>query len=78
LFHDTYSPSDPTNFVITIPDIFQVTTTFSGSDVIFSKGSGEIQNYNAVADEIVITNVTNGNQTTVELNRYGVVTEVTQ
>ena len=64
-----YSSSDPTNFAVEVPSNLQITTPL---DVIFSQRSGELGG-TAV---ITIANVTNNDQKTIELNRYGVVTGV--
>ena len=80
-FHDSYSVAESTNFVINLPDNFEVTTTFPSNQVIFEKGSGEISCFvnETCADGtniITVTDTTNNQQKTIELNRYGIVTEV--
>jgi len=76
LFYGTYSLANASNFLVTFPSGQQATTTFSNSDVIFQKGSGEIVNYTATQSAITLRDTTTGEQKVIQLNRYGVVTGV--
>lgn len=76
LFHGTYNQAETSNFLIAIPEILEITTNFPSNEIIFERGSGEIENYNAATDEIQIENMQTGEQKTIELNRYGVVTGI--
>jgi prepilin-type N-terminal cleavage/methylation domain-containing protein len=69
LFRGTYGTA---NLVITLPSTLQVTTTFSGSQILFSEGSGEVGSAATVTFKDTLTN----NQKVVSINRYGVVTAV--
>lgn len=71
LFKGTsYSPLDASNFKISLPTNMQFISP--GSDIIFSKISGEI----AAAVSLQLQDATNSNTKTIEFNRYGVVTSV--
>lgn len=76
LFYGTYSATETTNFSINLPTVQQVTTTFPNDEIIFLQGSGEIAGYDADTDTIVVQDIVTGEQKTIELNQYGVVTGV--
>lgn len=76
LFHGSYSQSESTNFSIELPLVQQIDTTFANDEIIFEKGSGEILNFDPDENTITITDIANGRQRSVELNRLGVVTGV--
>lgn len=81
LFHDTYSVSEPSNFSVSLPDVFQITTTFPGAQVLFEQGSGELSCFVAATctentSMITITDTTTNQQKILHLNRVGVVTEI--
>jgi prepilin-type N-terminal cleavage/methylation domain-containing protein len=72
----TYSPSNPTNFAVKIPDDVKFTNIlFPNSQIIFASGSGEFANF-ANGQNSVVINGTGGSlgQKTVTINRFGVVT----
>lgn len=70
---DTYNPSDPANSPISVEVILSLSTTFAGSDVIFSRVNGEIVGFTAGANTITLTNTANGDQKIITLNKLGVV-----
>ncbi len=71
----TYSPSNPTNFAVKIPDDVNFTNIlFPDSQVIFASGSGEFANFANGKNSVTIINLTGTTQKTVTLNRFGVVT----
>jgi len=72
LFHGTYSSTDSANFAINLDQNFQFQSP--GTDIIFSKISGEISAGSIT--NIVIRDSTNGNVKTITVNRYGVVTQI--
>ena len=76
LFHGTYSDSEASNFSLDLPDTQQISSTFADDEIIFEQGSGEILNYDADEDTITVQEPATGQQRTIELNRYGVVTGV--
>lgn len=72
---NSYSPTNPTNFAVKIPDDVNFTNIlFPNSQIIFASGSGEFANFTVGATSAAITNVEGLGQKTVTLNRFGVVT----
>jgi type II secretory pathway pseudopilin PulG len=72
-----YSPSNPTNFAVKIPDDVNFTNilfTNPNSQIIFASGSGEFFNYSSGHNSVTIQNVGGFGSKTVTLNRFGVVT----
>lgn len=72
LFHDTYSAGNSTNFSINIPSVQQITTNFVNDQIIFQRGSGEIN----TTGTITLVDTVSGEQKVIELNRLGIVTGV--
>ena len=68
LFHGTYSAVEPTNFTVSLSDTAQFNPI--PSDLIFTKGSGEIGG----TATITIKDSVDNNQHAITLNRYGVIT----
>lgn len=73
LFSGSYIANDPANTAIPVSGA-QVSTTFPGSNVIFTPGSGEIPGFSSSANAITVTSIEGGSTRTIRLNRYGVVT----
>lgn len=65
----TYSSTDPANFPVSLPSTLQ---SILPTDIIFSQVSGEL----AGPSSATIQDITNGQQKTIHLNRYGVVAAV--
>jgi prepilin-type N-terminal cleavage/methylation domain-containing protein len=76
LFHGTYSAGEVSNFSIDLPAVFQASTTFPSSQVVFVKGSGEIANFNASQNTITIRDTSKGTQRVIRINRYGVISSI--
>lgn len=77
LFHGkTYSSSDSANFNINADTGYRFTTTFPGSQVTFTSGSGEIVSFTAGLNTISVKNTRTNEQQTIQLNKYGVVTNI--
>jgi len=76
LFHGTtYSSGDGTNYVVNLPDTLQfANVTFSGNQILFLKGSGDVSNFISGSNTITFKDSTNNGQETVTINRYGAVT----
>lgn len=76
LFHgSSYVASSPDNITVPIASPIQMSaTTFSGSSVIFAKGSGEIIGYSSSANTVTFTNTSNSESVVVALNKYGTIT----
>ncbi len=72
-----YSASDPTNFTITLSSNLQFSSiTFPSSQIIFEKGSGEINGFTALNNTVTLTNTVSNKNTVITLNKYGVFTSV--
>ncbi len=72
-----YNPSDPTNVAIPAPSpLLIVAVTFPSSQVVFQKGSGDIAGFVPGANTVTIGDTVTGNQQTITVNRFGVVSSV--
>lgn len=69
----SYSISIP---AYTVPTNITLTTTFSGSVITFTKGSGDISGYSPIGNTVTITQTLTGEHKTITVNRYGAVTSV--
>lgn len=70
-----YSPSNPSNFDITLEGSLTATTAFAGSDLIFATSSGEVVNFVPGQNTITLQDQY-GKQKTITLNEYGTVMSV--
>jgi hypothetical protein len=68
----TYTAGATGNYIVQLPIGMTVSTSLPSSQVLFSKGTGEIVSYNSDAD--VITLSVGSSSKTIELNRLGVIT----
>ena len=72
-----YSPSDPANFIINLNSDLQFSSIFvPSSQIIFSKGSGEVSNYNPIFDNITLQNIRTDETKTIRINQYGTIISV--
>ncbi len=62
--------------VITLPTNITIHTTFPGSVIVFTKGSGEVEGYSSGANTVTITQNLTGEHKTLTINQYGAVTSV--
>jgi len=77
LFHGVYSPTESTNFDLSLSDNIEFSNiTFPGSQIIFLQGSGEIDNYTDGQNTITIKDIIDNNQKTLTINEHGVVTQI--
>jgi prepilin-type N-terminal cleavage/methylation domain-containing protein len=79
LFHGTAPQNDSSDLKITLGDSLQFSTgtnTFTGSQVVFLKGSGEVMNFSSTNNQIIIKDTSSNKQKTLTINRYGVVTSI--
>lgn len=76
LFRNTYSSSNSANFVVSVPQSLQITTTFPNSQLVFQKGSGEINGYSSSSATITLLDTMNNDQRVLRLNKYGVITSI--
>jgi len=68
----SYDSNDTSNSEVQLPENFSFTSvTFPGNQVVFSKGSGEVQNYNSDQDSVTISDI-NNNVKSIEVNIYGI------
>lgn len=68
-YSSTYSPLDPRNFEVLLSENLEFTTL---TDVVFSQIEGELP----LSTAITLRDKNNGEEKTIQLNRYGVVTAV--
>jgi prepilin-type N-terminal cleavage/methylation domain-containing protein len=69
-----YSGADTDNFVVSSGSGVTLSTTFATTQVVFAKGTGDVNSFNASANTITITNSISGQTKTITINRYGVIT----
>lgn len=75
-FGSAYSAAASTNFVIRFePNIRMTGNTFASNQLIFVKGSGEI-NTTDLEDTVTLQNTSSGETTTIRLNRMGAITQI--
>lgn len=69
----TYDPSNPTNFIVQFENNLSFQNVqFQNSQIVFSKVSGEIKNYNPAGDTFSIVNNPTNEIKSIEFNKYGV------
>lgn len=77
LFHGMiYDSSNQSNFSIQLDQSMNMTTTFPSGLLIFSRKSGEVASFTPGQNTITIKNTAGTEQTTITINRYGVVTYI--
>lgn len=69
----SYSGSDTDNFVVSVDTGLTLSTTFPTSQVVFTKGSGDVTGFTAGQNTITVTSSSTGSKV-ITLNRYGAVT----
>lgn len=73
----SYNSSDVSNFVVKLETNLQFSPIlFPSSQLIFTKGSGEVLGYNSSANSVGIKDITTNGVKTIQINRYGVITSV--
>lgn len=65
-----YSSSSPTNFLVSVNE----SVSFSGNNIVFDGVTGEIDGYTTPVS-ITVRNTAGGEQATIQLNKYGVITQ---
>ena len=80
LFHGTtYSESDSSNFIVALPEDLEIqSTTMPDNTVIFSQLSGEISGFSGTDQTVTLSSINTNQQRTITLNRYGVITDISQ
>lgn len=78
LFHGSiYSPADPSNYKIDYGNQIQASNiSFPNSEIIFSKGNGEISGYTSGSNTITLLNTSTNQQKTIQFNQLGVITGI--
>lgn len=76
LFHGIYTAGDSTYAQISLGDYIQITsTTFPGSQIVFTAPSGDIQGISG-DNTITLKNSLSGETKVITVNRYGVITNI--
>lgn len=70
----SYVAGNADNFVISIPSPVSLSTTFASSQLVFSRNSGDVSGFSAVANTITITDTAANSTVTLTINRYGAIT----
>jgi len=73
LFRNTYGTA---NFNVSLPSDMQFSTTLPNSQLLFTKGSGELSGFINGQSTITIFNTGDNSQKTITFNKYGVVISV--
>lgn len=74
LFHgETYSSTATGNITIPVESPLELTTTFAGSAIIFSAGSGALNGYTSGQSSITLHNRADNSSRTLLLNEYGTI-----
>lgn len=74
---DQYSATDSSNFVVTLDEPQQFANiTFPNATLLFASISGEVINFATATSTIGFKNVVSNEQKTLQINRYGVITQI--
>lgn len=65
----TYSSTDPSNFVVTLDPTVRLTST--GSQIVFSSGSGDVSDPPGGNENVSLTNSETNKVTVIKVNKYG-------
>lgn len=77
LFHGiSYLASDTANFNVPNDSGYTLTSTFPNNTIVFASMSGEIVGFVNGANSITTTNDSTGRSKTIQINKYGVITNV--
>lgn len=71
----SYDSSDTSNFVVTLPTPWTITTTFNANTILFASGSGEIQGLASGERLVTVSHPDSGASATFYLNKYGTIEE---
>lgn len=78
---DTYDPNNTTNFRIPLGDNISISSVdFNGEQIIFAPLTGEISSFNnsLPLNKIILLNTTSNQQKELSINKFGVITNVSQ
>lgn len=74
---ESYVASLPaSHFRVSVQEPLEINTTFVNNEVIFESGTGNIQDYTAANDQIIVQNSQTNQQQVITFNRYGIITSV--
>lgn len=73
---DTYSASDPHNFIFSLAKGEEISTTFPNQTILFDPVSGEIQGFSEGENTVTFKSNANNSQKIVTINRYGALVSV--
>ena len=77
LFHGSiFNPQDTSNFTVALNDGIQIESTFASSQIIFSIKSGEVISFSETQNSVTLEDTVEESSKTVNINRYGVITQV--
>lgn len=72
-----YDAGDAKNYIVALDDQQQFANiTFPNSTLLFASVSGEVVNYATGTSSVTFINVLNNDQKTIQLNRYGVISQI--
>jgi len=75
----SYSPTDPANISISLDQNINISNiSFPGNTIIYSQQSGEISGFNPSSNRLTVNNISANTQRTITINRYGVLTSISQ
>ncbi len=69
----SYSAGDSENYTVTAPTGVTFSTTLTGTQVVFTKGSGDFTSFSIIHNAITVTS-SSGSSKVITLNRYGAIT----
>lgn len=70
----TYLLGDSSNFGVDLSSNISLSTTFGGNLLVFTRRSGEVENFTNGANTITLNNTASGQSETVTVNRFGALT----
>lgn len=74
---NTFSPGSSDNFTVALGENVQFASIFFPSSiVVFQRQSGEVLGFNPALNSITLKNTQTNEQKTIQINRYGVITNV--
>jgi prepilin-type N-terminal cleavage/methylation domain-containing protein len=68
-----YSSSDTNNFTVTLDPNLTIATTFSSTQVVFLKGTGEVQSFVNGSNTITLSSPALGTTKTITIDRFGAI-----
>lgn len=72
-FGNNYDSNSDSNFVVNIDSPWELSTTLSGSTVIFASGSGEIDTIASGQRSVAVNRSDSGDTATLYINKYGAI-----